>query len=923
MSALDRTDQLPIALTSFVGREAELAEVKQLLGETQLLTLTGAGGCGKSRLALEAVTSGGPVPEPRWVDLAPIWDSELVPHAVMTALELQEIPFQSFEQRLIEALRDAELLLVFDNCEHVIEACATLVREILISCPQVRILATSREPLGVDGESSWRVPSLSVPPADAPAHTDLLMSSDAAQLFYERAKKTRPNFRITAENASSVAEICRRLDGIPLAIELAAARVRLLSPAQIEEGLGDRFRLLTGGSRSALPRQQTLLASIEWSYRLLSEKERLLLRRLAVFAGSFTLDSAEEVCSDGSIPREEILDLITGLYDKSLLQTDEEGQVARYRMLETIRQYCHQKLIDAEEMSELRDRHLSYYAELAEESCREIEGGPDLLAALGRLDLEYDDLRGALDWATSSDPRRGLRIARSLFGYWYSRALLTEGVARSEAVVASAGGIAGALEARVLASAAVLGASALDATRAGTLGDRALSVARSVDDPIATLEASYAAGAGYFNTDPTRAKAPLEEAHRLAVEAEDHFWTMRAKYGLAVVEINSGDLSGGRALMEEALDLSRRSRVRLARLLILFWCGQTALEEGDLASTDRYAQEAAEEARAIGNVLYEAMARSVGANADIHRGHYAEAAEVLGDLRRVVAAHPHPLLKALLPYSQALLDFATGVPGQEDELLSTIAFFDAAGARWFSAWLYALRADLERIAGRITAAEEAALAGLDHARASGNPCSIGRCLRALGDIRRSQEDIESAEESYHEALSQSVTAGARLDAVRALEGIAACALAEECWVEAARLLGATTRLRDELGSERSVPEAEEIERALRILGERLDQKDRARAWHEGTELDLDGVTSYATRGRGERKRPSTGWKSLTPVETDVVRLVAEGLTNAEIGQRLFIAPGTVKNHLSHIFAKLGISTRAELAAEAVRRMDRK
>src|SRR5262245_27401277 len=372
-------NNLPLQLTSFVGRARALAAVHDLLGRARLLTLTGAGGCGKTRLALQAAAEAVDAhPDGVWfVDLAPLADAALLPAAVLAALGLQETPGRPAMAALVEHLRLRGLLLVVDNCEHLVDACARLVDALLRACPRLAVLATSREMLSVPGEAAWRVPSLALPDAWAPTPAaDDLARYEAIALFVERARLVQSDFVLAAANADAVRQVCGRLDGIPLALELAAARVRVLPVEQIAARLDDRFRLLTGGSRTALRRQQTLKALVDWSYDLLSGAERAVLRRLAVFSGGWALGAGEAVCADdpgagpsdavADVDRAEVLDVLTALVDKSLVQAEPRAGEERYRLLETIRQYAEDKLLDAGEAAAVRARHRDWCLALAE-----------------------------------------------------------------------------------------------------------------------------------------------------------------------------------------------------------------------------------------------------------------------------------------------------------------------------------------------------------------------------------------------------------------------------------------------------------------------------------------------------------------------------------------------------------------------------
>ncbi|MEP7357510.1 MAG: adenylate/guanylate cyclase domain-containing protein, partial [Anaerolineales bacterium] len=376
---------LPLQLTSFIGRERELAEVSRMLATTRLLTLTGPGGTGKTRLALQTATEVLETwPQGAWlVELAPLTDSALLPQAVATVLGVREQPGRPLLDALLDYLRLKQLLLLLDNCEHVISASAQLASRLLGACPQLKIVATSREALSVSGEAAYRVPSLAL--ADVSTATpDALAESAAVRLFVERAQAVQPRFQLTDHNLLAVAQICQRLDGIPLAIELAAARVKVFSAEQIAARLDDRFRLLTGGSRTALPRQQTLQALIDWSCDLLSAPERAAWRQLSVFAGGFTFEAAEAVLGA------EALDWLSHLVDKSLVVVEdyEVATQTRYRLLETIRQYGRDKLLEAGEASAVRDRHLAHYLRLALDAEPKLRC-PDMVSVLNRLELEH------------------------------------------------------------------------------------------------------------------------------------------------------------------------------------------------------------------------------------------------------------------------------------------------------------------------------------------------------------------------------------------------------------------------------------------------------------------------------------------------------------------------------------------------------
>ena len=420
---------LPLQMTSFVGREKEIAALIDLLKTHRLVTLTGSGGTGKTRLSLQVAEEVHKnYPNGAWlVELAPLVDPALVPSTVAATLGLPETPGKSIIDSLVDFLHQKYLLLILDNCEHLVEACSRLAAVILHQCPQVQILASSREALGVAGEVPYSVPSLSLPERNQITGPGELINFEAVRLFVERAALALPGFELTPDNALSLAQICRRLDGIPLAIELAAARVKMLRVSQIADRLDDRFRLLTGGSRTALPRQQTLRALIDWSWDLLTEPERDFLKQLAVFTNGWTLEAAEQVCAGEGIESDKILDLLAQLVNKSLVLVErEQGTETRYSLLETIRQYAREKLLETGNGPVSRDKHLLYFLGLADQTEIELHRR-DQKRWLAQLETEHDNLRTALEWAIETRPEAAIRLCFGLAEFWDIRGYLNEG----------------------------------------------------------------------------------------------------------------------------------------------------------------------------------------------------------------------------------------------------------------------------------------------------------------------------------------------------------------------------------------------------------------------------------------------------------------------------------------------------------------
>jgi predicted ATPase/class 3 adenylate cyclase len=586
-------NNLPLQPTSFVGRERELAELKGLLRGTRLLTLTGAGGSGKTRLALQlAADLLDEFSDGVWVvDLAMLTDPELVPQVASAALGMREAPGRSPTDALTDHLRSRKLLLVLDNCEQVVEACATLAATLMRSCPGLVILATSREAFGAPGELVWPVPALSAPdpgrlatsPADRVA---ALAKSEAVRLFLERARLSQRGFALSGQNALAVAQICHRLDGIPLAIELAAGRVKMLSPEQIAARLDDRFKLLTGGSRTAMPRHQTLRAAIDWSYGLLDEQERTLLRRLSVFAGGWMLEAAETVCQGDGIDAADVLELQGHLVDKSLVVVEQGvGGLARYRLLGTIRQYAGDRLFEAGETAHVRDRHAEWFLSFAEAAAAELRGADQALW-LARLEEEYDNLRATFEWreADESGIEAELRLAGALQRYWTIRGLPAEGRRRVESALARDTGAHPGPRAKALRGAGLLAWVQNEHEAAQARLEESLALYRTVDDKrgLARLLHIY----GYVLLDLRefeRARAQMEEGLAIARALPDQELIGFFLNNLGERARVRGDYDEARSLYEEAL-AAYGDAWNTGRTVGLANLGLVAYAQGDFSS---------------------------------------------------------------------------------------------------------------------------------------------------------------------------------------------------------------------------------------------------------------------------------------------------------------------------------------------------
>ncbi len=554
-------NNLPRQLTSFVGREKEIAEIKRLLSTAALVTLTGSGGAGKTRLALQvAAEVMEHYPDGVWLaELAPISDPALVPKTVATSVGVPEQPLREMTDTLIDALRPKATLLVLDNCEHLMGACADLAAALLRACPQVRVLATSRERLGVTGETVWRIPSLSLPDARHPLPVEQLVLYEAVRLFVDRAAATTPQFALTSDNAPALAQVCQRLDGIPLAIELAAARAKVLSVRQIAERLGDRFRLLIGGSRTTLPRHQTLRAAMDWSYDLLSEQERILLRRLSIFAGGWTLEAAETVCVGDTVETPMVLDLLTQLVDKSLVMVETQSGVAWYRFLDTVRQYGRDRLTEAGETAGVRIRHRAWYLDLAERAEPELRG-PGQSEWLEQLEREHDNLRAALESSVAEHDAApvGLRLAGALYWFWFVHGHWSEGRRWLESVLARGGDVPAPALLKTLQGIAFLAYRQGDYKRAMAAQEQGLAASRDLGDRRSSALLLITAGlVALHQGDYGRANAQIEESLVLSRQLEDTWLISLGLGNLGAVARHQHDYPQAEALYEQSLAFSR------------------------------------------------------------------------------------------------------------------------------------------------------------------------------------------------------------------------------------------------------------------------------------------------------------------------------------------------------------------------------
>jgi predicted ATPase/class 3 adenylate cyclase/DNA-binding CsgD family transcriptional regulator len=913
-------NNLPDQLTSFVGRAEELRALRNALRETRLLTLTGAGGAGKTRLALQLAADCVDLfaDGAWWVDLAPVNDPQLVADAVANALGVRPLPSITALEASCAHLATSNTLVLLDNCEHLLHASGEVAETLLRSCPNVTVIATSRTSLGVAGESDWRVPSLSLPPRERERESvQALGQFDAVRLFIERARKARPNFVVTNENAPAVAQICEELDGLPLAIELAAARVRMLSVEQIAAGLGDRFHLLTGGTRTALPRHQTLRASVDWSHELLSDPERALLRRLAVFAGGFTLDLTESVCADETLPRVAILDLLASLVDKSLVVAEERVGAVRYRMLETVRQYGIERLDEAGELSTIRDRHLAGMLALAEQIAPALHG-PGQREWLDVLDHEAANLASALDRALESDGDLALRLCVALTFWWKLRGLFQRAERGFARALEAADHAPSELRAQGLFGRGYLAAYALNIEEALRDLEEACGMAEAVADDSTLARSLMMIGWVQLLTDPAGSRAMSTSARDVGQRCGDDWALITSIVNLAYTHVLRHECEDAERLLDEVQPLTDEHGY--LELRAWHWLGKTQrpYSAGDVDQVRKFTDRALTAARAAGEPTTEALAQCFLAGLEVMGGDpHAAIARLQPARARMLAAGAGLGLGLIEPY----LAHARATVGEIDEAREALEILVATGMDFGFLLSNATvnLAEILRVDGQAVASQARAEEALAIAERIGNSPTIAFAKEICGRLAAGRKQWTEAESLLHDALAVRVEYRILLNLPQTFDALAEVAARLESYEEAARVLGVAQRARADLGLERWRPDRPRFAQLEEDLRTALGEAAFEAALSSGAELSFDQAVAWIRRARGERKRPGRGWESLTPTEIRVVELAAEGLTNPQIGERMFISRGTVKVHLSHIFAKLGIATRSELAAEATRR----
>ena len=931
---------LPTQLSTFIGRVDEQLTLTRLLATERLVSIVGAGGAGKTRLAQQVAAEVLPRHHDGvwWVELAEVFDPAALVGVIAAAIGVNVESGPADVDQLCTRLAERELLVVLDNCEHLVAVVAVVVDRLLRSCPRIHILTTSREALDIGGELAWRIPPLGVPTGldgSSPA-LEAVAQYDAVRLFLDRAQRVRSNFHLDDTNAADVAQICVQLDGIPLAIELAAARCRSLTPERIRLGLADAFALLTGGGRLALPRQQTLAASIAWSHDLLSDAEQVLLRRLSVFNGGCRLDDAEAIVGDDLMETTEVLDLLDRLVAQSLVQLDDESPVARYRLLETVRQYADQRLRDAGEHETFRARHAQHFLDTIVALSPRFETSWSDIAFAWAVD-ELDNLSAAL--ASLTDDGRFGDAARLVWAMHMVWALVAPTTAQRsvDELLERAGGI---LPADALARLHQARADACnfvgDMLGAFVSGSAALEAAEQAgDESIAARGVMHMATATLFLDPPAGIEMARVAAARSAGCGDVYNEMICHNVEMCGLLLVAADIEAGVVAIEETLELVERvdnpvwlAWIEAAQALAAAYQGYQERAEHFGVSAENRLRHVASLSSAPTDTLL--TSSTMGCLAHFARSYGTYSADRPSPLHdqladRAARARRDGFIQAAILFELAngvyLVSDGAGPDVVEDgraALSRAAEVARASGSMTILANVVPYLSDVALDAGNLDEAAEI-LAEIPMVVVDGSRLITSRFRIRQSLIALDRGEVVEAERLAHESLDALDGQDIAWETFHTLEVLAQIGAATGDPTDALRLVGAATRLREERVRRQLDVHVTRIDRLVDAARAALGPEASDAALAEGRSLDMAAAVAYARRSRGDRRRPAVGWDSLTPTELAVVDAAAEGLTNPQIAERLLMSRETVKTHLSHVFSKLSVQTRAELARRATER----
>ncbi len=747
-----RPNNLPVQLSGFIGRADEIKHAKELLKDNRLLTLTGTGGLGKTRFSLQvAADLIDDFANGVWfVDLAAVSDPVFLPITILNDLGLKEEQKKTPEETLGEHLKDKEILIILDNCEQIIESCAKLTENLLLTCPKLKVIATSREALNCKGEQTYRIPPLTVPDPNHNNTPEQLTQYESVRLFIERALAVNPKFRVTNENAPALAEVCSRLDGIPLAVELAATRTKILSVEKIYERLDDRFKLLTGGKRTALPRQQTLRALIDWSYDLLSEDEKILWSRLSVFSGGWTLESAEEVCSDEKITKNDMLDLLSQLTEKSVIIYDETKD--RYRILESLKQYGIEKLPDR---NEIFIQHLNYFLKLSKKAKPELIG-ENTKFWMNIIEADHNNFLSAIEWSVNNENKeKGAVISDALGSFWSRMGKYSTGIRLIEIILESSGSLSKLLKGDILNWIGNFRISMGDNEQAKKYLEESLDLSKEIGDKRGIAESMLRLG------NVTNSLGDFELAKNYYEESQDVYKEIGSKSGIAAttlslgqIAFNQGDYGLAKKYFEESLFIFKEIGHKYGIALSIHNLGDVSLLQGDYELAKKYLKEGLDLLKEIGNKKGVAFSINTLGNIALNQGDYEHAKKYYEESLFIFKEIGHKYGIALSILSLGMVVFNQGYSEQakkyyEESLDIRMEIGDKNGI----AESIKNVGNVAYVQGDYQQAEKYYKESLDIYKEIGSKNGIASSINSLGNIAFCKKDFEQANKYFKESLA--------------------------------------------------------------------------------------------------------------------------------------------------------------------------
>jgi predicted ATPase/DNA-binding CsgD family transcriptional regulator/Tfp pilus assembly protein PilF len=919
---------LPVPLTRLIGRETDAAAIRDLVATSRLVTLTGTGGSGKTRLAVYiAALLRDPFEEASFVPLAAIRDPALVLPTIAQHLGVSEKAATPLAERIVHVVGQRHVLVVLDNCEQVIAAAPELAA-LLAATPHLHILATSRTPLHLHGEHEYLVPPLALPDTAQIDDPHAVADSPAVTLFLERTRAVVPDFRLTEDNARTVVAICARLDALPLAIELAAVRVKLLTPSALLARLDRSLALLTTGPRDAPSRHRTLRAAIDWSHGLLAPEDQRLFAQLAVFIGGYTLEAAEVICTTVGDQEIAVLEGLASLIDMSLLhQTTGRDGMPRFGMLETIREYAQERLNASDEAKEVCQAHAAYFVALAEDLATELRTARQL-QALARFDAEHDNFRAALAWLLErQDAEAALRLAGALGRYWSIRGHWSEGRRWLDGALGVSSEVASPIRARALIVAARLAWQQSDNASAIVLARASLAIMQESGDKAGIADSLRVLGAAtHEGRGAAAARELFEQSLTMARESGDQQQIAAALNNVANVAMEQGDFAAARTLFAESLAVLQEMGDKVGIPLALRNLGTVARRQGNLVAAQELYERSLLASRELGDEPGDSATLNHLGSLARDRGEYDTARLLHEESLAIRRETGDKIAIATVLQNLGLAARARGdAAAARVHVEESLAVARASGDTWSIAYALTHLGRLALDAGDMDAARTMCERALAIAREFGEERCIALTLHNAALVAKAQEDCASALTLLGESLAIYGRIGSALDSIECVEGIAAAIGRQGAGATAARLWGAAQALRDGMGAPR--PPIDEASHARDVTGvrEHLGEMAWATSWDERQALTLEQAVTSALdssvavqaaihiSGPVETLPVHSSPAGLSAREVEVLRLLATGKSNREIADLLFLSPGTVNVHVTHILTKTNTTNRTEAA----------